>query len=242
LTEYELYTLQLQEQLERQIRHDSSHRKDTEDFRKFKHDYKDMMISVKTLIRNGKNDEALQLMDEIYDTMQAAVSPHRVYSDHVIIDAILQDTANTCAAKQIEFSARVPFPPKDVLTDLDKVRIFTNIIHNAVEACEKLPDGARYIKIASNYSDDWLFIQIINSYDGKSAYTGKGLETTKNDKYLHGFGLNIVRDIIEGKLEGVVLIETDQMKREFQIKLSIPLSAPIQKEMAFAGQTGDALP
>jgi sensor histidine kinase regulating citrate/malate metabolism len=224
LIEYEIHTHYLQEQLERQVQHYTSYQKYTESFRKFKHDYKDMMVSVKSLIRSGKSEEALQLIDEIHDTMQSTVLLHKTYSNHSIIDAILQDIANMCAEKQIAFSARVPFPPNDSLSKLDKIRIFTNITHNAVEACEKLPVGERYIEIVSNYNKNWLYVQVANSYDGKSLYKSDALITTKNDKFFHGFGLKIVTDIVEEAMGGLLLIETDQQKKEFRIRLNIPLA------------------
>jgi signal transduction histidine kinase len=231
LIEYEIHTKHLQEQLERQVRHYTSYQKYTESFRKFRHDYKDMMASVKSLVHSGKTEEILCLIDEIHESMQKTVSLHKTYSDHFIVDAILQDTANMCAEKQIRFSANVPYPENAGLSDLEKIRIFSNIMRNAVEACDKLPAGDRYIEITSNYNPDWFFVQIINSYDGTFAYSGGELSTSKADKHVHGFGLKIVKEIVESEMDGILLIETDQEKKEFQVKLSIPLSPP--------GQTGE---
>lgn len=89
LLEYELHTKRLQEQLDRQVSHYKSYKKFTESYRIFKHDYKDMMSTVKTLIKNKENEKAVNLLDEIHDTMQKNVQMHKTYSDNVLLDAIL---------------------------------------------------------------------------------------------------------------------------------------------------------
>ncbi|MEG6523439.1 sensor histidine kinase [Desulfotomaculum sp. 1211_IL3151] len=218
--EYELHTRKLQEQLSRQMRHYQSYQKYTESFRVFRHDYVKLMTSVKILMRNQDFEKAARMLDEIHDTMQRDVLVHKTYSDNIILDAILQDEANSCEEKGIRFSA-VTHLPENIMKELDIVRVFSNIIDNAIDACNKLSGPDRYIEITSDANEDWITIEVSNSFNGDLNMVNDMPETTKEDKDFHGLGLRIVTETIEG-LGGLVFIEPDQIKKIFRIRLCIP--------------------
>jgi sensor histidine kinase regulating citrate/malate metabolism len=221
LMEYELHTRLLQEQLTRQIRHYQSYQKYIESYRKFRHDYPDMMASIRNLLRNQENAKAIQLMDAIYKTMQNDILIHKNYSNHVVLDAVLQDTANTASEHHIAFSATVHIPANTALTDLDMIHVFANITNNAIEACLKVPEWKRRIEISSSGDEDWTFIEITNPFDGELLWQDGILETTKENREFHGLGVRLIKDILE-KVGGLILIEPDPEKKIFKTKLLIP--------------------
>lgn len=221
LLEYELHTRQLKEQLSRQLRHYQSYSKFTESYRVFKHDYKNLMTSVKTLIGKHEYEKAVRMIDNIHDTMQKNIQIHKDYSDNILLDAILQEAANACEEKNIHFSAVAHLPKNVPFKELDIVRIFTNIMNNAIEACGKVAVGERFIKITSRGNKNWAYIEISNSFNGELLLKDGIPETTKNNKDFHGLGLRIIKETVEG-LGGLLSIESDPEKRIFSIKLCIP--------------------
>lgn len=221
LLEYELHTRQLQKQLSRQVRHYQSYRRFTESYRVFRHDYKNMMTSVKTLLQNQEYEKATRMLDDIHDTMQRDVLIHKTYSDNILLDAILQDAANTCEEKGIRFSAHAHLPEDVSMKELDIVRVFSNVIDNAIEACNKMSEPERFIEVTSSGNQEWITIEVANSFNGELLMAGNGPETTKEDKDFHGYGLRIIKATIED-LGGLVFMEPDQKKRIFKIKLCLP--------------------
>lgn len=222
LLEYELHTKQLQEQLERQVSHYKSYKKFTESYRLFKHDYNEMMTAVKTLIKNNEYNKAVFMLDEIHNTMQKKVQIHKTYSDNLLLDAILQDAANICEEHNIKFTATLHLPNNMILSDLNIVRVSTNILNNAIEACEKVAYASdKFIEVSGCANHDWLLIKISNSFSGNVKYCNDELLTMKEDKDYHGFGLLIVKNIIEDA-GGMVLINIDREKKIFTLKLHIP--------------------
>jgi two-component system sensor histidine kinase AgrC len=221
LFEYELFTHQLQEQLSRQMRHYQSYRKYTESYRAFRHDYEKLMASIKSLLRRQKYNKAIKMLDDIHDTMQKSVQVHKNYSDNMILDAILQDTADACEEKNIRFQAHAHLPESVPMEDLDIIRVFSNITDNAIEACNKVSNSQRFIELTSNSTQDWTIIEVSNSFDGDLLIVGDNLSTTKEDKDFHGLGLQIIRETIEG-MGGLVFIEPDSDKKIFKIKVCIP--------------------
>ncbi len=224
LLEYELHTRKLQEQLSRQMRHYQAYRKFTESYRIFRHDYKNMMTSVKVLMNNNEYEKAARMLDDIQDTMQREVLIHKTYSDNILLDAILQDAANACGEKSIRFSAHALLPKDVRMSELDIVRIFSNSIDNAIEACSKISDKERFIEIAGAGSREWATIEIANSFNGELSLSGGEPATTKEDKEIHGFGLRIIKDTVEG-LGGLVITDPDPEKRIFKIRICIPRSS-----------------
>lgn len=223
LLEYELRSRLLEKQLDRQLLHYKSYQKYTESFRAFKHDYKNMMTSVKSLLSSGEYEKAERMLDTIHDTMQQQVSVHKSYSNHLILDAVLQDAANVCAEESIRFSALVYIPDQLFIEDIDLVRIFSNLIDNAAEACLKVSASDRFITVSCsvNQENGWITIEISNSYNGEVIMLKDALQTTKADKAIHGIGMTIIREIV-ARLGGVMQILPNKGKREFVIRIALP--------------------
>ena len=221
LLEYEWRHKMLEEQLDRQLLHYKSYQKYTESFRSFQHDYRSMMTSLKSLIRAGENEQAVKLIDGLYDDMQKQVRVHKRYSDHVVLDAMLQDAANQCEEKEIRFSFQVSVPRDTGLTLPDGIRIFSNITSNAIEACEKLPVEQRFIEITSRNDAKWCTLEAINSYDGNAPMENGTFITTKPESQNHGLGLRIIRDVVES-LGGFIVCDANAERKIFHIRVHIP--------------------
>jgi two-component system sensor histidine kinase AgrC len=221
LLEYRLMNQMLKQQYVRQLQHYKSYQKYTESFRAFKHDYRSMMSSVKSLIRAHENERAVRLIDDVYDEMQRKVNVHKKYSDHIVLDAMLQDLANICAENEIRFSFQVFAPRNTGLSLIDAIRIFSNIATNAVEACKKLPASQRFLHIHSIAEQQWAVLKVENSYNGEEKLSDGKLITTKSEKESHGLGLGIVKEIIE-KLGGFMLLNPEPESKIFTVRVHIP--------------------
>lgn len=221
LLEYELHTRKLQEQLSRQVRHYQSYRKFTESYRIFWHDYEKLMTSVKTFLRHQEYEKATRILDDIHDTMQRNVHVHKTYSDNILLDAIFQDAANACEEKGVRFSVHVHLPESVSMTELDIVHVFSNIIENAIEACDKVSGQERFVEVISRETQEWAIVEASNSFNGELLMENGEPRTTKDDKSSHGFGLRIVKETVEA-LGGLLFIEPDQVNRFFIIRVCIP--------------------
>lgn len=97
------------------------------------------------------------------------------------------------------------------------ISILTNIFDNAIEACEGLNNPwISCVVIADNeYS---LHMKVENSKNSQIKLNPKHIETTKQDKELHGYGVEIIRELIE-KNKGKLTIEDkgDVFSLEFML-------------------------
>ncbi|RFZ77469.1 ATP-binding protein [Lacrimispora amygdalina] len=223
LLEYKWRSQTLEEQYARQLRHYKSYQKYTETLRTFRHDYKFMTASLKTLLQQQETQQAIELLDSIDHTMQENLQDHKSYSNNTILDAVLQDYAGICEENGIHFSFQVLIPSSMELPVLDTVRVFSNIISNAVEACCKIPETERFIEITSTTANGWVNVQAVNSYNGAALEKNGKLLTTKSKKESHGLGLVSVNEVAE-RLGGFTLIDASAENKIFKISVCIPHS------------------
>lgn len=91
--------------------------------------------------------------------------------------------------------------PKQMQLDHGDIGVlYGNLVDNAVEACSKVPEGQRFVKIENKYQSGILLLVITNSKTGKK---NKSLKTTKKDNIRHGHGVQSVRKVVE-KYNGTV--------------------------------------
>lgn len=223
LLKYERYTRKYKKQLDSQLRHYRSYQQYTESFKLFMHDYKHMMGSIRTLLRENENEKAIELVNTMHDTMQDIIQIHKTYSDNLLLDAVLQDVANECQEKHIRFSARLHFPDSIPLNDLDTIRVFSNIFTNVIEANLEVPEAERFLEIKSGGDKKWLVIEVTNAFNGEINIRNNRFLTTKRDKENHGMGLHIIKETIE-RVNGLVIVDANKEIRRFSLMLHIPLA------------------
>ncbi|SHK84791.1 sensor histidine kinase [Desulforamulus aeronauticus] len=226
LIEAEMHKQLLQKQLSRQLQHYNAYQKYTESFRAFKHDYKNMMTSVKSLLSAGEYSKAERMLDTIHDTMQKQVLVHKTYSNHIILDTVLQDAANMCEEHSIRFSAMAYIPVVLEIADIDIVRIFSNLTDNAIEACAKVAsESERFLSVTSsvNKENGWLTVEMSNSFHGEANMRNGMPKSTKENQEIHGIGLSVVSDTVES-LGGLMKIDVNHQEKIFTIKLLFPIS------------------
>nr|WP_252968755.1 hypothetical protein [Erysipelothrix rhusiopathiae] len=63
--EYEKQTVALQKQLDMQVKHYKSYQVYTQSFREFRHDYKNTLSTINTLLRKNDYETAIHILDEM---------------------------------------------------------------------------------------------------------------------------------------------------------------------------------
>lgn len=215
------YIKKIEEQYKRQIGHYKIYTKHIERLRAFKHDYNALAKTVKSLIYLGEHNKAASLLDEMSDALKEQVKSYKMFSTNVIVDAIFRYVADTCDKKDVRYSLSAHIPENLEFSDMNIMRMFTNITDNAIEACLRIKGNDKYIKISTAVKEGWFIVNAENSYDGDITINPTNPETSKDNKELHGFGIWIIRDIVE-KSGGFIVIDQDPKKKQFQLRLHIP--------------------
>ena len=140
-----------------------------------------------------------------------------VHTGNEFLDIIIRDKSAKAREKHIDFNAVIHFENGDFMDPLDISTIFGNAIDNAIEASEKLPEDRRLITVKAAKVRDMLIITAENNMEpGGQPHDG----TSKNDRFLHGFGIPNIRKAAE-KYDGQCSISAKD--GIFRLKVLIPV-------------------
>ena len=211
---FENISLLMEKQVEQQVEHYKKINKLTDDLREFRHDYKNHMICLQSLLNNKQYNEALSYVKSI--TNQEILNSNKFFSGNQIADAILTDK-NELAQKnncKIIFDGSV----SDEISVSNLCTILSNALDNSIEACSKIDsDETQIIDVKCVASELIQIIRISNPNPDNNAVT----ETSKADRKNHGFGLSNIRRTVE-KMDGQMIISSQYptfvLEIEFKVK------------------------
>lgn len=211
---FENISLLMENQVEQQVEHYKKINKLTDDLREFRHDYKNHMICLQSLLNNKQYDEALSYVKSI--TNQEILDSNKFFSGNQIADAILTDK-NELAQKnncKIIFDGSV----SDEISVSNLCTILSNALDNSIEACSKIDsDETQIIDVKCVASELIQIIRISNPNLDNNAVT----ETSKADRKNHGFGLSNIRRTVE-RMDGQMIISSQYptfvLEIEFKVK------------------------
>ena len=156
---FENISLLMEKQVEQQVEHYKKINKLTDDLREFRHDYKNHMICLQSLLNNKQYDEALSYVKSI--TNQEILDSNKFFSGNQIADAILTDK-NELAQKnncKIIFDGSV----SDEISVSNLCTILSNALDNSIEACSKIDsDETQIIDVKCVASELIQIIRISN--------------------------------------------------------------------------------
>ncbi|MCM1508558.1 MAG: GHKL domain-containing protein [Ruminococcus flavefaciens] len=136
-----------------------------------------------------------------------------------IADSILSDKSQECKDKKIDFKFKGIIPEQN-LDPLELCTILSNALDNAIEANTKVSEVQSYIKIVSDYKNNYWYLKIVNTSFSKSEIHNNIINTTKKDIINHGFGLQNISDVVN-KHNGEFKIE--QSNNEFILEITMCL-------------------
>lgn len=179
-------------QLEAELKHYEEMVQKNRDIRTFRHDYKNNLYSLKTLIRSGRIDEAEKYIDELDSGLM--LSENKYATGNYLADAIISGKAET--AKQmgadIEFEGVIP---ESGISNNDLCTILSNALDNAVRACAGIAPCK--INIGSQITANGASIRISNPVAENVEIKNNSVKTTKSDKTNHGIGIENIKKAVK---------------------------------------------
>lgn len=147
------------------------------------------------------------------------------YTEHIAVNAILQDAAARARGLGIPFQVSVAVPRELFVPDEDLCALLMNLLDNALEGAARTPPGREkgiffQMRVAGNF----LPILCENTFDGQVNADPQGrLQTRKDDPASHGFGLAQMRAVAE-KYSSVLDISWTEERFTVQTALQNPLA------------------
>ena len=168
-----------------------------------RHDLKNHMFSIRTLIESGEGNESLAYISRIMDE----IGTRRDYSTsgNTVIDSIINFKFQEAAQRGIKTNLEVRIPEKLEIPSFDMTIILGNLLDNAIKAVSEVK-CEKYINLLIIYDKGRLLVQAKNPFEGIIIEENGKILTTKADKENHGIGLHSVKKVIQ-KYNGVISID-----------------------------------
>jgi signal transduction histidine kinase len=185
--------------------------------RKLSHEYQNQINIIQELCQKGLINELNGYLAEINGEIKHDMDC--IETHHHIINTIINQKYYESSSKGILFLCKINDMSKLNIKNKDIALLLSNLLNNAIEACEKLEEQ-KYIKVKLILKSNKLIFSIKNSYNGKVIKTGNQLETSKEiDVESHGYGLKNVIKVVKDNDGDYVIRTTDT---EFYISICIP--------------------
>ena len=141
-------------------------------------------------------EDAIRYVGEV--SRKLCESGSRIWSNHLFLDLVLNMKVQEAEERLIHSEIYFDDMSGLIMQEPDISVLFGNLLDNAIEATEKIFDpDRRWIKVCGERKGDMLVLNISNPTEQKLQYEGALPVSTKEDKTLHGFGLQSVRHITE---------------------------------------------
>ena len=162
-----------------------------EKMRSFRHDIKAHLLVIRSHCHNH-NYEELETYLKCIDK-ESALFQIDSYTGNNSVDALLKQYVLTAKNKQIKLEIKGNLFENIMPSDYDLCTILSNLIDNAIEACDKIEDILeRKISIILGCFNDQVFISVKNTYVVEIVKKNNRFITTKKDYKNHGIGsLNV---------------------------------------------------
>lgn len=118
------------------------------------------------------------------------------YCENAAVNAIVSHYAGLAKKNGIALSIKLTVPAHtEQITDASLCVLFGNLLENAIEACARMTEGEKFIRLHSRLQFDTLTITMDNSFDGKVARRGERFVSSKRNEL--GTGLASITAVAE---------------------------------------------
>ena len=200
-----------------QLLHYRELNKHQNELRIFRHDIKNRLLSLMALVKDGKSDKALQIMENNLNWLEE-MNSNIINSGNPVVDAIIQAKLHIVKDKGITFQISTKLAEEIRIDELELGIVLGNALDNAIEAVEKnTAANKKRISLSLMSADGRISISVSNPVEAE--INTERLCTAKPDKDKHGYGIKSIKTIAE-KYEGIVLFTCDNGIFEANINLS----------------------
>lgn len=201
------------ELIEKQIRETQDMYKQV---RGWRHDYRNHIQNMKIQLAEGNYRALDKYLSELAEDLNVVDTV--IKTGNVMADAVLNTKLTTADKMGIRTNVKAGIPAGVAFSDVELCAVMGNLLDNALEACAKLPQEERFLRVYIGAIKNQFYLSVQNSAGEVKKSGGKYLTTKKGDA--HGYGIFRI-DRLVGKYGGYVNRQNEE--GIFATEIMIPL-------------------
>lgn len=152
--------------------------------RGWRHDYHNHLQTIKAYLQMGELEQIDHYLLELEEDLDKVDT--LIKSGNLMCDAILNSKLSLALNKNIRLNHTVAVPECISVSDLDLCVILGNLLDNAIEACMKVNENDRFIRIYMSILKQQLYISITNSALEDLNFNERNYISEKRGNHGHG--------------------------------------------------------
>ncbi|MGN1432698.1 MAG: GHKL domain-containing protein [Ruminococcus sp.] len=181
--------------------------REIENTAKIRHDMKNSVACIDTLIMKGKYDEAHKICQEMTDKFSVVGSI--VNTDNLLLNAVLNVELEKARLNGISVKLNISDDMRIFRNGSDIISIIGNLLDNAISylSCQNIENKKMYFSIEN--TGFYTVLKCENKIKKSVLSENPLLLTNKNDKHNHGKGISIIKSIAEKYGGDTIITEKD---------------------------------
>lgn len=167
--------------------------------RGWRHDYRNHIQNMKILLAQSDYEELDSYLDELAKDLLTVDTI--IKTGNVMADAVLNTKLYAADRINARINVKASIPKEIRINDIELCALLGNLLDNAVESCERLPEGERFIRVFIGVIKGQFYMSVQNAAGEIKKRSGSYLSTKRSG----GSGFGIFRiDRIAAKYGGSV--------------------------------------
>lgn len=163
--------------------------------RAYRHDMRHHLVTLGALIQQSDTKEAAEYIQELrgqFDQIQV-----ETFCQNVTVNAVLSFYIRQARKAGCKVEAEVKLPESIPFEEMDLCIVLSNALENAIHACGKLKEKARYIKLKASFeSNQKMVISVENPCADAVEFDEDGFPATVQREG-HGIGLRSIQAVVK---------------------------------------------
>lgn len=178
--------------------------------RRFLHDYKNQLNCIQGLLDCGQTGEASEYITRMTGNLRAQFGD--INTNHTVVNIILNQKYQTARDQKIAMTFVINDLSELTMPEEDLVTLLTNLLDNAIEACEKFDDKnvsiRKTIQFKMVMEENQLILSVRNPVITPVLIKNNTVVTSKKDAVYHGIGLSNVNTVVR-KYHGTSVLKCE---------------------------------
>ncbi|MCI9229944.1 MAG: GHKL domain-containing protein [Lachnospiraceae bacterium] len=187
------------------------------DVRGWRHDYHNHMQVMKAKLSMGDLDGMGAYLDQLERELDRVDT--LVKSGNLMTDAILNSKLTLARRNNIQVNCKAKLPERLPMEDVDLCVILGNLLDNAIEACQKLEEDSRTLRLYMAVNKGQFYLSLQNSAPQEPDFDARHYITSKRGN--HGLGMKRVKAAVD-KYQGYLNLANEP--GIFAAEVTMPLA------------------